>query len=149
MPVSPDILRFGSFALHRGRGQLIGENGPVGLRPKSFALLCHFVEQAGRLLAKDELAQAVWKTSSVTDESIARCVSDVRRALGDRRGQFIKTLPGRGYLFQMAVDRGVEPAVHKGQHAALGRRRSRLPRWPFCLVALDDTAPSAATSSRR
>ena len=47
-----DIMRFGSFALHRGRGQLIGENGPIALRPKSFALLCHFVEQAGRLLAK-------------------------------------------------------------------------------------------------
>jgi TolB-like protein len=41
----------------------------------------------------------------VTDESIARCVSDVRKALGDRHGQFIRTLPGRGYLFQAAVDK--------------------------------------------
>ena len=144
MPVSPGVLRFGSFALHRGRGQLIGENGPVALRPKSFALLCHFVEHAGRLLAKDELAQAVWKTSSVTDESIARCVSDVRQALGDRRGQFIKTLPGRGYLFQMAVDRGVDTAVHKSEPAALARPQAitgppSLAVLP--LVALDDYSP--------
>jgi class 3 adenylate cyclase/DNA-binding winged helix-turn-helix (wHTH) protein/tetratricopeptide (TPR) repeat protein len=104
-PVSRDILRFGSFALHRARGQLIGENGPVALRPKSFALLCHLVEQAGRLLAKDELAEAVWKGAAVTDESIARCVSDVRKVLGDRHGQLIKTLPGRGYLFQATVDK--------------------------------------------
>src|SRR4029077_5381643 len=64
--VTRDILRFGPFAVHRRRGQLIGENGPIAVRPKSFALLCHFIEQAGRLLAKDELARAVWKDAAVT-----------------------------------------------------------------------------------
>ena len=124
-----DILRFGAFALHRARGQLIGEGGPIALRPKSFALLCHFVEQAGRLLAKDELARVVWKDAAVTDKSIARCVSGVRKALGDRHGQLIRTLPGRGYLFDTAVNEEQPPAPVVLEPDTMGVLR----RLPSCL----------------
>src|SRR5262245_47828551 len=106
----PEIYRFGAFTLDRGRGQVIGESGPIALRPKSFALLCHLVEHAGRLLSKDEIGRAVWGDVAVTDESIARCMSDVRTALGDQPQQLIKTMPGRGYLFVATVDRVADGA---------------------------------------
>jgi TolB-like protein len=41
----------------------------------------------------------------VTDESLTRCVSDVRRALGDGEQRLIKTVPRRGYRFAAAVSR--------------------------------------------
>jgi DNA-binding winged helix-turn-helix (wHTH) protein len=41
--------------------------------------------------------KAVWPNVIVTDESLARCVSDVRLALGDRRQRIIRTVPRRGY----------------------------------------------------
>jgi L,D-transpeptidase catalytic domain len=39
----------------------------------------------------------------VTDESLARCVSDVRKALGDADQRIVKTMTRRGYLFASPV----------------------------------------------
>jgi TolB-like protein/Flp pilus assembly protein TadD len=40
----------------------------------------------------------------VTDDSIARCISDIRRALGDVEQRIIKTVPRRGYTLAVPVD---------------------------------------------
>jgi adenylate cyclase len=47
---------------------------------------------------KDEIIQAVWPDVTVTEESLTRCVSDIRLALNDSRQRIIKTLPRRGYM---------------------------------------------------
>ena len=75
------------------------------LRPKSFAVLKYLVENAGRLVAKDELINAIWPSVSVTDESLTHCVSDIRRALSDSDQRLIRTVARRGYLFTAAVSR--------------------------------------------
>jgi hypothetical protein len=41
------------------------------------------LENAGRLVAKDELIRAVWPNVIATDESLTRCISEVRFALQD------------------------------------------------------------------
>ena len=53
-------------------------------------------EHAGRVVTKDEVIKAVWPDVTVTDESLTRCISDVRHALGDERQRIIKTVPRRG-----------------------------------------------------
>jgi DNA-binding winged helix-turn-helix (wHTH) protein len=55
----------------------------IDLRPKSFEVLRYLVENAGRLVSKDELIQTAWPDVTVTDESLTQCVSEVRLALGD------------------------------------------------------------------
>ena len=76
--------RFDRFTLDLTRGALLAEDGAeLPLRPKSFALLRLLVENAGRLLDRDAIMAAVWPDVFVTDDSIAQCVRDVRRALGD------------------------------------------------------------------
>lgn len=100
-----EIYCFEAFTLDLRRGSLSDAAGAVELRPKSFAVLCHLVANAGRLVAKDELFQAVWPDVTVTDESLTRCVSDVRLALRDEAHRIIKTVPRRGYLFDAAVSR--------------------------------------------
>jgi adenylate cyclase len=52
---------------------------------------------------KDEITGAVWPNVIVTDESLARCISDVRRALGDAAQRIIKTVHRRGYLLAVPV----------------------------------------------
>jgi adenylate cyclase len=125
-----DLYRFGGFTLDRGRGEVVGTTGAVALRPKSFALLCHFVEHAGRLLSKDEIGDAVWPDVAVTDESITRCISDIRTALGDRNQELIRTMPGRGYLFAATVDKA-------GGTSGTSRRPS-LAVLPFVELGEDD-----------
>jgi adenylate cyclase len=77
----------------------------VGLRPKSFDVLRYLVENAGRLISKDEIMKAVWPHVVVTDESLLRCISEVRAAIGDREQRIIKTVPRRGYLFRADLTR--------------------------------------------
>jgi DNA-binding winged helix-turn-helix (wHTH) protein len=96
--LSRAIYRFDRFTLDLARGALLAPGGAeVPLRPKSFALLRLLVGNAGRLLDRDAIMTAVWPGVFVSDESIAQCVRDVRRALGDEALRLIKTVPKRGY----------------------------------------------------
>jgi DNA-binding winged helix-turn-helix (wHTH) protein len=90
----PAAYRFGRFALDLQRGVLLADDAERTLRAKSFALLRLFVENAGRLIDRDEIMRVVWPGVFVTDDSIAQCVRGIRRALGDDGQQFLRTPPG-------------------------------------------------------
>jgi TolB-like protein/Flp pilus assembly protein TadD len=99
-------FRFEDFTLDLARLRLDGPSGQVSLRPKAFEVLRYLVENAGRVVAKDEVMKAVWPGVTVTDESLTHCISEVRRALGDKDQRFVKTAPRRGYLFDAPVTTG-------------------------------------------
>jgi TolB-like protein len=96
---SGKIYCFEGLTLDLTRGCLRRRGQEIELRPKSFELLRYLVENAGRLISKDELIKAVWSNVVATDESLARCVSEVRSALGDGEQRVVKTVPRRGYVF--------------------------------------------------
>src|SRR5438067_5171366 len=108
---------FDRFVLHLERGALLADGVECALRPKSFTLLRHFVENPGRLIDRDEIMQAVWPGVFVSDDSIAQCVSDIRRALSDNEQRFVRTLPRRGYLFSAQLARGTTQPVSGGPGA--------------------------------
>lgn len=101
--MSTDRYRFGDFTLDLPRASLLRGGESVALRPKSFDLLRYFVERPGRIVGKDELMSALWRDVVVTDDSLLRCISEVRAALGDGAQHLIKTVPRRGYLFDVPV----------------------------------------------
>src|SRR5690348_12228354 len=107
-PAIEKLYCFERFTLDLRRGCLRSEDREVDLRPKSFEALRYLVENAGRLVTKDELIDRLWPNTTVSDESLARCVSDVRVALGDNEQRIVKTLPRRGYLFAATVSAGSE-----------------------------------------
>ena len=94
---------FEGYTLDLRRGCLHSAADEIELRPKSFEVLRYLVENAGRLISKDELISAVWPNVVVADQSLARCVSDVRSALQDAEQRIIKTVPRRGYRFVAPV----------------------------------------------
>jgi TolB-like protein len=53
--------------------------------------------------------RTVWPDVFVTDDSIAQCISDIRRALGDNDQKLLRTLPRRGFLFTLLSSLGTEP----------------------------------------
>jgi DNA-binding winged helix-turn-helix (wHTH) protein len=57
----PKRLRFDRYVLDLDRGCLLVEGADVTLRPKTFSVLRHLVENSGRLISKDELFAAVWQ----------------------------------------------------------------------------------------
>lgn len=102
---------FGEFELDPSRASLMRGDAPVSLRPKAFDALRHLVENPGRIVTKDELIGAVWPDVVVTDDSLAKCIQEVREALGDRPPRYVRTVPRRGYLFDVAVTRESSVAV--------------------------------------
>lgn len=53
----------------------------------------------GRLVTRDRLLETVWRGQPGADQLLTRAVSELRRALDDRRDQpaYIETVPKRGY----------------------------------------------------
>src|ERR1700716_622993 len=97
------IFQFGEYTLDIAQGCLRTADREVDLRPKSFEVLRCLVENVGRLVTKDELIKAVWPNVIVTDESLARCISEVRQAITDSDQKIIETVPRRGYRFSSPV----------------------------------------------
>ena len=55
-----DFYRFGGFELHTSKRALLRDDEKVALSPKSFEVLTCLVENAGRVVLKEELLKAVW-----------------------------------------------------------------------------------------
>ncbi len=96
-------LSFDAFTLDVSRGCLRRGADDVRLRPKSFDVLRYLVEHPGRVVSKEELIGAVWRNAFVTDNSLVQCLIEIRRALGDDARVFIRTVPRRGYIFDISV----------------------------------------------
>jgi TolB-like protein len=101
---SMEMLRFGDVALDVDRALLRDGNGTeIALRPKSLDLLLTLARNSGRVMSRDELFDAVWPDVTVTEDSIAQCVREVRRAIGDSEGRVLRTIVKRGYCLDVAV----------------------------------------------
>lgn len=83
------------------RGEILdGAGRPLALRRRSLGLLVHLARNAGQVVSKQTLAEANWPGLVVTDDSLARCASDIRSALGPRLRSTLRTVSGRGYMLQ-------------------------------------------------
>ena len=55
-------------------------------------------EHHGRLVTKEELFRAVWPDTFVSDDSLTKCIREIRHALGDVGHQLLKTVARRGFI---------------------------------------------------
>ncbi|MFO1328800.1 MAG: winged helix-turn-helix domain-containing protein [Rubrivivax sp.] len=97
------VIRFDEFTLDFTRRRVCRGAAELALRPKCFDVLAQLARQGGRVLSRDELTERVWPGLVVSDESLSRCVSDLRQALGDRTQRVVKTVPSRGYVLAVPV----------------------------------------------
>jgi len=151
---------FASFVLDTSRHRLTGPGGEISLRPKSFEVLALLLAHAGRLVGKEEIVRAVWSDLVVTDDSLTRCVSDVRLALKDTDHTLIRTVAKLGYLIDIPVTALDEPAADVAAgptpappaHAALRSEGGRRPASAVyvdvseAMEALSHSDPEAALS---
>jgi DNA-binding winged helix-turn-helix (wHTH) protein len=81
-------------------------------------LLVFLANTRGRVVAKEELIDAVWDGRFIAETTLTRAVADLRRALGDnqRCPEFIETIPKRGYRLVAAVSRNGERAGEAAEH---------------------------------
>ncbi len=112
---------FGGFTLDADRGSLSRDGVDVKLRPQSFAVLSYLVQHHGVLVTKQELLDAIWGRKAVTDDSLTHCLIDIRKALGDDARQKIRTIPRRGFIFEIDIEES--PSDGMVAAASVGRWR--------------------------
>jgi DNA-binding winged helix-turn-helix (wHTH) protein len=108
------VLSFNRFSLDLTRGYLRAGEQDIELRPKAFEVLRYLAENAGRLVAKEELHEAVWPNVTVSDGSIVQCIRELRSKLGDVDHRLIKTVSRRGYLLDVTDSAGAPQRLRDG-----------------------------------
>ena len=100
------VVIFGECELKPLQRELRISGQPRHLPPRAFALLLHLARQRHRVVPKQELLDAVWGSTDVSDNVLARTVMVVRQALGDsaQTPRRLRTVHRVGYRLQ--VDEG-------------------------------------------
>jgi DNA-binding winged helix-turn-helix (wHTH) protein/tetratricopeptide (TPR) repeat protein len=100
-----EIFQFGRFQIDARARTVRREKAIVTLNSRSFDVLLYFVQNPGRVLAREEMLKNVWPDAFVDEHSLAQSISVLRRALEEKPGDndYIVTLPGRGYQFVSPV----------------------------------------------
>ena len=100
-PPAPDIVRVGEIELDPASRTVRMEGKPVDLTSVEFNLLEVLLREAGRVVPRERLVNAVLSRKfSPFDRSIDMHISKVRKKLGaTENDEHIKTVRGVGYIF--------------------------------------------------
>ncbi|GAC1400774.1 MAG: response regulator transcription factor ParR [Chloroflexota bacterium] len=85
------------------------------LTPLEMNLLYLLAANAGQLLTRDEILDALWGVDFMADSNVVdRHIRNLRIKLQNswRRPRYIATVPGKGYLFVTTADEAGAPTAH-------------------------------------
>ncbi len=105
---------FGPFIVDPVKRRLWRGDHLVAITSKTFDVLVVLLDHRDHVVSKDELLSRVWPDTVVNENNLARQISSLRRALGQRPDQhdFVVTVPGHGYRFVATVqDLAAVPAM--------------------------------------
>jgi TolB-like protein/DNA-binding winged helix-turn-helix (wHTH) protein/Flp pilus assembly protein TadD len=100
--VDPKSYRFGPFHVDLEQRLLFRGGVPVSLAQKAFDTLAILVSRRGQVVDKSELMKLVWPETFVEENNLTQNISTLRKVLGE--GEYIETIPRRGYRFVMRVE---------------------------------------------
>jgi DNA-binding winged helix-turn-helix (wHTH) protein len=110
-------VRFGDCVLDTGIRTLTREGIDVALSPKAFRLLEILVEQRPNAVSHADLREKLWPDTAMGGTTLARLISEVRAAIGDRDDgdPVVRTVHRFGYAFSghAREDDGKAPEVSR------------------------------------
>jgi DNA-binding winged helix-turn-helix (wHTH) protein len=106
-------VRFAVFEVDLAAGELRKNGARLRLQEQPFQVLAVLLENAGRVVTREDLRQKIWPADTFVDfdHSLNTAVGKIRDVLGDSANspRFVETLARRGYRFIAPVN-GVEAA---------------------------------------
>lgn len=99
------VFLFDDIQVEPGTFGVLKAGAEVQIEPKTFNVLLFLIENRGRLIKKDELLDALWKDTHVTENALTREIARLRKVLGDdpKQARYIQTVHTRGYRFVAQV----------------------------------------------
>lgn len=100
---APDeVIRVGEITIDKSAHQVTVDGNVVELSYKEFELLTYFAENQGIALSREKILNNVWNYDYFGDaRTIDTHVKKLRSKLGEKGGEYIKTIWGMGYKFEL------------------------------------------------
>ncbi len=96
-----DEISAGGIVVDKAAHTVMSDGSPVDLSFKEFELLTYFMENQGIALSREKILNNVWNYDYFGDaRTIDTHVKKLRSKLGDK-GEYIKTIWGMGYKFEV------------------------------------------------
>ncbi len=109
-PISNKPLVIDQLRIDLARREVILEGEIVPLTGLEFDLLYFLASNPNRVWDRADLISSIWNRDDYKgdDRKVDIHIGRIRKKIGDREGTVIKTIWGRGYMFEIPKDNGVE-----------------------------------------
>jgi TolB-like protein len=130
------VYRFEDFELDLDCVELRRAGKPVPMEPQVFALLALLVENAERMVSKEEIHDRIWSGRVVSDAALNSRIRSARQAVGDdgKSQRLIRTVRTSGFRFVGTVSSSgpaAPSATAPAAVAAAGMSRPCIAVLPF------------------
>ncbi len=116
--VSPHIFQCSvngtSISINPHTGWVKNHKDSTRLGPVNMQVFVTLLEVAGVVVSRSELFQSVWKNQIVSDDTLTRCISELRAQLKTfpELDKSIETIPKRGYRWRHPVIKINSPSLN-------------------------------------
>ncbi|MDD3221488.1 MAG: response regulator transcription factor [Clostridia bacterium] len=98
------VIQVGDIRMDKNAHEVFVDGQPVELSFKEFELLAYFIENQGIALSRERILNSVWNYDYFGDaRTIDTHVKKLRSKMGEK-GEYIKTIWGMGYKFEVTKD---------------------------------------------
>ena len=100
--VQDEVLIAGNIVIDKSAHMVTIDGKSIDLSYKEFELLTYFAENQGIALSREKILNNVWNYDYYGDaRTIDTHVKKLRSKLGEKGGEYIKTIWGMGYKFEL------------------------------------------------
>lgn len=94
------------YFVDQSRNQITRGDQTTTLPPKALAVLTYLSQHQGDVVSHDAIMTEVWKDTVVSPNSLQRCITQLRKTLGDdsKQQSIIKTHARQGYSLERKVN---------------------------------------------
>lgn len=119
----------------------------IDLRYRSRQVLKYMLRHRGDIVARATLAKAVWDVETVSDDSVAQCIADIRRALADKSKRLLETIPRKGYRLVASSDAKHTQAATVQDMPKIPERRSSPQKSVIAVLPFEDHSIAGVQST--
>jgi Tol biopolymer transport system component/DNA-binding winged helix-turn-helix (wHTH) protein len=126
------LYRFGPFCVDAAAKVLLKDGQTLHLTRKAVETLLILVENAGQVVTREEMMEALWPDRVVEEANLAQNIAVVRRALAAKAGspEYIETFAGRGYRLVGPIT-ALDQAPSQVTPSLWWQLRRHIPAWPI------------------
>jgi len=101
------VFRIGEWIIEGNSNRIVKNDLEIKLEPKVMQVLLCLIEHQGKTVSKDDLFVQVWAGIYVTENSLNRSISLLRKAFDDdpQNPRFIETISKKGYRLIVAAEK--------------------------------------------